>query len=263
MLSTNELLRNVNSLSAHGGGDCPEYGMTGILKTIELINAIGMFNEKDLTICDSVRNRGTHHVIVLTDASAKDDYLYTQVINGAKAEADVTIHMFFSGRSCSGSYGNYETVATDTGGVIIDSINSASFEEFAEIIWSRLDTEVSEETGEALCHEFDIGIFVIKFSVLFKTSQPTVTVTRPDGSTEVINVVSGNFATYKETNPLYGTYRACVATGTFTLSVAIKKGIDMTIDYLERSSRGELLPTAILPVSCKSALFASYLTYFI
>ena len=258
VLSTNMLLQNVNSLSAHGGGDCPEYGMTGILKAIELINAIG--KQEDLT-CHSVKNRGNHHLILLTDAPAKDDYLYSQVISDAKAEADVTIHMFFSGAGCSGSYDNYVTVADETGGVIINAIDSSSFETFAETIWSRLGTKRGKETGEALCHDFDIGVFVIEFSVLFKTYQPTVTITRPDGSTQVVNVVSGNFATHEETNPQYGTYQACVATGTLTLSVAIKEGIDMTIDYVERSSTGEVLPTTVLPVSCKSTFFCLILYF--
>ena len=55
----NDLLIDVNRLSASGGGDCPEYGMIGILQAIELIDGIDR---------DNVQNEGKHNIIVLTDA---------------------------------------------------------------------------------------------------------------------------------------------------------------------------------------------------
>ena len=36
----NDLVNDVDNLTEHGGGDCPEYGMTAIIKTIELIDGI-------------------------------------------------------------------------------------------------------------------------------------------------------------------------------------------------------------------------------
>ena len=44
----------MNALYAHGGGDCPKLGMTGIFNAFDLVNP------------DS-------NVIVLTDASPKDE----------------------------------------------------------------------------------------------------------------------------------------------------------------------------------------------
>ena len=250
--STDKLLEDVDALTAHSGGDCPEYGMTGIRKAIELINAIDYA---------PVKSRGVHHVIVITDASAYDDNLYTQVISEAKADADVTVNMFFSGSGCEDSYGNYVTVATSTGGITINEINTGGFEIFAEFIWSRLGNRGGEETEEALCHNFDIGAFVTKFNVLFKTSQPTVIITEPNGCIRYISVTYGNYATYEESDPVSGTYQACVSNGTLTQSVTTEETFDMTIDYLERSDTGELLPTAILPVLCKLTLALIHTLY--
>ena len=243
--TTNELLTNVNSLYAYGGADCPEYGMRGIRKAIELINDINY---------PPVKSRGKHHVIVLTDASAKDDHLYTQVISEATANANITIHMFFSGTGCSGSFGNYKNVAASTGGTTVNQINAGGFDQFAKYIRSRLGEETGEETGKAQCHTFDIGTFVIKFTVLFRVLQPTltVTVTKPDASTQSITI-TGDYATYEETSPQAGTYEACVAHGTFTQSVSTEESVNMAIDFLERSGM-DLLPTAIPPVLCKLAV---------
>ena len=89
----NDFLTDVNALRAHGGGDCPEYGMTAILQAIELIDGIDREN---------VQNKGKHNLIVLTDASAKDESLYQQVIANATAQdkLDVTVHFFYSGSGC-------------------------------------------------------------------------------------------------------------------------------------------------------------------
>ena len=242
VLSTNTLLTDVSSLTANGGGDCPEYGMIGIRKAIQMINDINY---------PPVKSRGKHHVIVLTDASAKDDYLYTQVISEAIANADIAIHMFFSGTGCGGSFGNFANVAASTGGTTVNQIDATGFEEFAEHIRSLLGETGGEETNEATCHTFEIGAFVTKFRVLFRTPQPTVTVTKPDGSTLSISIpFSSDFGVYEETSPQAGNYTACVTSGTFRQSITTEESIDMTIDFLERSGM-DLLPTAILPVLCK------------
>ena len=48
-----QLLTDVNALSADGGGDCPELAMTGMLNALNLSSVQG-------------------HIIVLTDAGPKD-----------------------------------------------------------------------------------------------------------------------------------------------------------------------------------------------
>ena len=241
VLSIDQLLTDANSLRGNGGFDCSEYGMIGILKAIELINDINY---------PPVKSRGKHHVIVLTDASAADDYLYSQVINEATANANIAIHMFLSGTGCPG-FGNYTTVAANTGGTTVNQITAAGLEKFAEYISSRLGNTGSRETEKDQCHTFYIGAFVTKFIVLFRTSQSNVTVMKPDGLKEVFSISEG-FGTYAEISAQAGIYQACVTSGTLRQSIKTEESIDMAIDFIERSGT-DLLPTAILPVLCKSA----------
>ena len=71
-----ELEQAVDALSATGGGDCPEFGMTGILNALSLANPIS-------------------NVIVLTDASPKDEDRKEEVINEA-IKKENSIHFFLS-----------------------------------------------------------------------------------------------------------------------------------------------------------------------
>ena len=59
--------------------------MTGILKVLTAINTV------EGIILPTTGN--LHHVIVLTDASAKDDSRYQEVINAANT-AKATVHFF-------------------------------------------------------------------------------------------------------------------------------------------------------------------------
>ena len=120
-----DLLIDVNGLLANGGGDCPEYGMIAILKANELLNGIQSKQAKN----------GQHHIIVLTDASAKDNHLYQNVIGNINDESnvDVTVHFFFSGTGCGEiSFGNYSDIADATDGITVSQIDAASFPSFVE-----------------------------------------------------------------------------------------------------------------------------------
>ncbi|XP_062573737.1 von Willebrand factor A domain-containing protein 7-like [Saccostrea cucullata] len=61
------MLKWLKNLGVTGGGDCPEYAMTGMLKGIEMSNA----NSK---------------IYLCTDADAKDEYLQNQVNEGLRAK---------------------------------------------------------------------------------------------------------------------------------------------------------------------------------
>ena len=65
---------DVEALHAHGGGDCPELGMEGISRAL-------------------VPSRENSHVIVLTDASCKDDVKKNDVIKVAKL-LQTKVHFF-------------------------------------------------------------------------------------------------------------------------------------------------------------------------
>ena len=96
-----------SDIMAIRGGDCPEYGMSGIQQAMN-----GIASVKFPSNANSL-----HHIIVLTDASAKDGNL-TQNVIAAAVPLQVSIHFFFSGTvGCGNGYGNYETVREATCGI--------------------------------------------------------------------------------------------------------------------------------------------------
>ena len=68
-----ELEQAVNALRAHGGGDCPELGMTNILNALSFANPVS-------------------NVIVLTDASPKDEDRKEVIAEAIRKEN--SIHFF-------------------------------------------------------------------------------------------------------------------------------------------------------------------------
>ena len=239
----NDLINDVDSLTADGGGDCPEYGMTAIIKTIELIDGIQR---------NEVQNSGKHNIIVLTDASAKDDDLYETVINKANsADApSVTVHFFYSGGGCSDvGFGHYEDVKNATGGYSVNQINAENFLQFVSFISSSY--EIEKRNTPASCQYFQISYFVKKFSNLLETSQSNITITKPDLSTETVTTFSNSFAVYKVIDPQPGQWQACVSSGTLQQSLSIVVDLDLKIDFLKESDNGELLPTNEFPFMCK------------
>ena len=248
----NDLLTDVNSLSARGGGDCPEYGMIGILQAIELIDGIDR---------DNVQNEGKHNIIVLTDASARDDSLYQQVIDVANAQdkPNVTVHFFYSGNGCDNSFGHYEDIKTATGGHSVKQIDAANFRAFATFVTSSYDdanSERKESSTPASCQYFQLSYFVSQFSTLIETSRSSVTITKPDSSTQNIAIFSNSFGVYKETYPQPGNWTACVSSGTLQISQTSSVSLQLDINYLKENDNGDLLPTNQLPYACRLTITA-------
>ena len=95
-VSLNQLLIDVQAIVAHGGGDCPELGMTG------LVDTLGLFTKRG-------------NIILLTDASAKDFNRTNEVIRLA-ANLGVCIHTIFSRTGCRTGFEYYSSVANATNG---------------------------------------------------------------------------------------------------------------------------------------------------
>lgn len=244
-----DLRNDVNALYASGGGDCPEYGMTGILKILTAITSV------EGIILPSTGN--LHHVIVLTDASAKDDNRYQQVINAANS-AKATIHFFYSGSYC-GTLGNFETVRTATGGIRVDSISD--FGAFANFINAYNSGGASRRrrtsglfSSCATSHIVDTTHFTSSLSILISTcsSQSSVYVTRPDGTLLTLSV-SGTLVLYNVNNPLPGRWTASVSSGTIKVSVSQSASLSLDISYGKFES-GRIVPSAEIPQACKSFL---------
>ena len=241
----NDLLIDVDSLIASGGGDCREYGMTAILTTIDLIDGI-----QDR----AVRNYGKHNIIVLTDASAKDDDLYERAIANAKAadKPSVTVHFFYSGGGCgSEGFGHYNDVKSATGGYSVNQIDAANFKQFVNFIAGSGSGSSKKRSTLNSCQYFLISLFVTQFSNLLETTQSTITITKPDNSTENVSTFGNSFAVYKVTNPQPGEWEACVTSGTLQQSLSVTVDLDLEIDFLKETENGQLLPTNKIPFMCK------------
>ena len=98
-----KLKQAVNVLYAYGDDDCPELGMTGILNALSLTNPVS-------------------NVIVLTDASPKDEGKKEEVISEAIRKEN-SIHFFLSCYGC-GNFNPYLDVVRETYGIVIDHIDT-------------------------------------------------------------------------------------------------------------------------------------------
>ena len=114
----------------------------------------------------------------ITDASARDDSLYQQVIDVANAQdkPNVTVHFFYSGNGCNG-FGHYEDIKIVTGGHGVKQINVANFKAFATFVTSSYDdanSERKESSTPASCQHFQLSYFVSRLSTLIETSRSSV-----------------------------------------------------------------------------------------
>ena len=93
----------IGNIAAHGGGDCPELALTGML------NALNHFPHPGSSM------------FVFTDASPKDatPANVNQVISFAKA-LNIKISFFVTLRSCGGlpEYSQFNHIAAETNGII-------------------------------------------------------------------------------------------------------------------------------------------------
>ncbi len=120
-----ETIKNaVTSLSASGGGDCPEKANTGILKAVQAAPS-------------------KSRLFVFTDASSNDGGLAGQIVSLAK-EKEIIVNYAVSG-SCSPIDPSYYEVANATGGQVILVDHSSSSVEAA---FTTIDIDNSSTTTQ-------------------------------------------------------------------------------------------------------------------
>ena len=224
-----QLQQAVNALRAHGGGDCPELGMTGILNALSLANPVS-------------------NVIVLTDASPKDIEKKDAVIREAVRKEN-SIHFFLSRTGC-GNFTPYLDVAKATYGVVVNRIDDfEAFVEFADKV-GRFTTELLGDGGSKKKRQIPVGncvnitasVFTKSIDILFSflSTGSAVTITNPVGSVDNI-AARGTIATYSKKNPPAGEYKIC-STRAFEYSLSTKSQLDFFVEYYVNASR-TLLPT--------------------
>ena len=259
---TNQLRTDIMALHAHGGADCPEYGMTGTLQAISGITSVNFPSGSS----------PLHHIILLTDATAKDDSMYNAVISQAQ-QARITIHFFYSGGGCGGGgFANYETVRTATDGIAVTSF--ADFSLFGSFIQQynqqqsfltsssvsrrrrQSNTVGSIFSAYATCHNVSVSIFSRSIAVLVRTTQPNVIITKPDGSTHTLGI-GGDLGLSEETHPQAGTWIFCASPGTLQVAVNAPIELEMSISFTRSTADGVVLPSSDTPFACELSLSLS------
>ena len=234
-----EVLREeTEDLGADGGGDGPERQFKALLRILSLPDP----SEPSLP----VMTPGSE-IVLLTDATSHDAELESNVTALAR-ERKVCISFYLS----EVTWDPYTTIAAQTGGVIVNSIQRESFREFDDVhnygqcaIFHGLAPDATPLVGKKKraavtpsfstaqgCHRFTVSLFATSLTVQGFTSQPVMIVTRPDS--EVVQVranIMGN-KEYRETKPTPGEYSVCVETGTLTVSLDITDSMSSIFQYL-------------------------------
>ena len=227
-----ELERAVNALRAHGGGDCPELGMTGILNALNLSNPLS-------------------NVIVLTDASPKDGDRKDEVLRAAY-EKETSIHFFLSRTGC-GNFTPYLDVARETFGVVVNQIDEfEAFSEFASRVRGRFTRSLLDDGNDKqkrglevpkTCVDFSVSVFTRSVDILFSSvsNGTVITITAPIETEYYTIEARGTIATYTLTDPLPLTYTIC-SDSAFEHSISTTSDLDFFVEYDVNTSR-TLLPT--------------------
>ena len=152
-----EVIQAVNSLTAHGGGDCPELGMTGLYRTLLQ------------SVQDSV-------IYYFSDADAKDLNLASVVLILAKQKR-VKLNFILSGK-CSykrkrrsvrlsrdikqlGSQDLYQSLAAATGGQLL----MTKKEEVSVVVDIIGSQSLAGNPGDF----FEVQVLLLKFFILCNT----------------------------------------------------------------------------------------------
>ena len=221
----------IDALGANDGGDCSEYGMTGILKT--------------LNISDSYSN-----IIVLTDASPKDAYMTKAVIDKA-TEKHNAIHFFLSKDSC-GDLSPYHNVATSTHGIVMDEINElTAFVDFAlkyhESIHTQTEGSKKKRQITENCVKITVSAFTKSIDVLSLSGSNgfVINITNPKWSID--KRARGSIDIYSNRDPLSGVYTIC-STRVLKYYVVTKSDLDFFVEYDVNVSKTSLPTPGIVTI---------------
>ncbi len=258
-------MRDITSLFADGGGDCPEYALNAVLHTLNTTDPRSTSRKGDKYIMVP-----GSQIVVLTDAGSKNPELVDKVIEEAESRG-VCIHFLYPPDCCceNGSV-LYTEIASRTGGIVIDSLSDidaiATLDQFVQyyelnpckspMTPTRSRRQAASEDGysnEQVCHRFNVSSLTALLKLVVNTIQPEVTVTKPSGSTTSITTANQYGSLFLST-PESGEWLACVANGTFRYTVNAEVDIDIIVSYVVEGQEGkdEVKITTTTPAACKS-----------
>lgn len=257
----------MQALKASGGGDLPEYALDGILIALNHKRTLITINP---STGQETRSDGPRflisgsHIVVITDAPTKHQSIKDMVIEIANDEM-VCIH-FFVRNAYSIADGIYQSVASRTGGTLVNGITGWELAKFISLYRTSARCEPAESTTPgrrkrapisprpSLCHIFQISQLTLLMTFSAQ-SNSTVTLTRPSGTTLPINLHtnprSTNYSIHSEPHPEAGNWTACVSSGILEISINQEFSLDATVLYVKNVSGTLPVASVSPPTECK------------
>ena len=238
----NALKMDVEALHAYGGGDCPELGMKGILRALDL-------------------SHENSHVIVLTDSGCKDYEKKDTVITVA-LYLQTKVHFFFSGTGCGDNFPHYREVQHATGGVSVNTIES--FDSLTLFITELNPGGSKRSVRSSLslshkCQTFNISIFTIKFELVVNHNSKFTKIYDPLGYSVTSRHISDELSGYISSGkPRNGSWRICSINETSKFTITRKEILDFSVDYYQDGYYSSAIPMAGSYVYIKYMYIAIY-----
>ena len=173
----------MSNLTADSGGDEPEYCMGGIL---EALRASRTISDGGVNISINFYS-GASQIIVITDATAKDASLSSNVMEKVSSIC-VKVHFILASESVS-SYSPYQTIANISGGLVLPStfeidkviqtLASFAFQCTGNTPFMNA-TLLRNKRSTKNCYTFGVSLFISHISALFLQN---ISLTYPNGTT--------------------------------------------------------------------------------
>jgi hypothetical protein len=240
----------MSGLTASGGGDCPEFSMTGILNAIEAVTE-------------------STELFLFTDAASKDAELESQVI-AAALDKDVHINIFKFDSGCddgltkrvdSASNKVYGSLAAATGGTYhsLPRNNVGSISSLLETLTASSSNAVlkisATADGSEKTYSFPVDSLMTQVSISSSGAGVTFTYKNPGGAIPAANINTVTLADGKHitiTSPPAGLWEITISgTGNYNLDVSGISPLHFSVfDFVEsrgRAGHSGYFPIADLP----------------
>ena len=246
-----QLLTAVNALSANGGGDCPELGMTGIINALDL-----SFPEGQL--------------IVLTDASAKDTGRTDEAIQAA-FRLGVRVHFAFSNTGgCGSGYPAYDRVVDATGGFSVFSLDDLDTLSNA-IQNARVNFVAAEEpsvpsdtvgSGSGTCRAVAVSTFTENLYIAINPGAGTaeVSLQMPNGTNVFERMTISSLLIQNFNSPATGEWLVCIFSGSVEVMQSQDVRLDMAAEFLVRDDDTGLYFSSSMPPFTRSEVITVLFT---
>lgn len=221
----------VKSLSANGGGDYPEYSLRAMLDALNY-SFDDQYDEEPF----QPMSHGSE-MIVLTDATSKEEELERTVIEKAK-EQEVSINFIRSNDNREGfdSYSVYVNIARETNGVdYVDNSFAWSILQFHTKFMEKEEPERRKRStipGELTVTVSRLTYFLHVLTLSTSLNSGTAHVTTPEGTVEDVDIEK-SVMIYLKPNPTPGMYTFRIGAEIDHVLIDKDTSLDASIFYLD------------------------------